>query len=290
VRCACIDIGSNTTRLLVAECAAGELRELHQERAFTRIGRALTDAGAIAAEKIDEVAIVVARQLAIARALGATEVRAVATASVRRASNSAALAVAIAGSCALTVQVLSEQEEARLAFVGAGRALSAGGGELGVVDVGGGSTELAVGTPPDRVRWSASLPVGSGNLTDRFLTRDPPNAAELADAQAFVAAELAAVAVSPPARAVAVGGSATSLSWLTGGALGGEALARALAQLTRSPALAVAAQTGLDPERVRLLPAGLVILQAVGERLGVPLAVGRGGIREAIVLEIAAGR
>lgn len=289
MRCACIDIGSNTTRLLVAECDDGGLHELHQERVFTRIGRAVTGEGAITPAKIDEVAIVVAGQLATARELGATQVRAVATASVRRASNGAEVGAAVARICGLEVRVLSEHEEARLAFVGAARAVAPGGGELGVVDVGGGSTELAVGLAPDDVRWSASLPVGSGDVSERFLGGDPPGPRELAQARAFIAGELAAVSVPCPPHAVAVGGSATSLSRLSGGLLDAEAFARALGELTGSSATVVAARTGLDPERVGLLPAGLLILQAIAERFGVPLEVGRGGIREAVVLEAATG-
>ena len=71
VRVACIDIGSNTTRLLVADCGGDELREIHQERAFTRIGQGLAASGVIAAEKIDEVVAVVLAQIEVARGLGA---------------------------------------------------------------------------------------------------------------------------------------------------------------------------------------------------------------------------
>jgi exopolyphosphatase/guanosine-5'-triphosphate,3'-diphosphate pyrophosphatase len=288
-RLACIDIGSNTTRLLVADCAAGELVEIHQERAFTRIGRAIDGRGVIAGDKIAEVARVVAGQLAIAEALGASEVHVVATASVRRAANGAALSDGVTRACGLSVRVLSEADEARLAFVGAARAVDRpGGGELGVADIGGGSTELAVGRPPGAVRWSVSLALGSGELSERLLRSDPPPPAELAAGRAHVAAALGAVDVPRPAHAVAVGGSAASLSRLTGGRLVGDALARALDRLLAAPAAEVAAATGLDPERVRLLPAGLLILEGVGARFGVPLEVGRGGIREAVVLEAAA--
>ena len=85
--CACVDIGTNTTRVLVAEAERGRLTELRQDRVFTRIGKAMTAAGTIAPAKIEEVAAVVARQVALARGLGAEAVRVVATAAIRGAAN-----------------------------------------------------------------------------------------------------------------------------------------------------------------------------------------------------------
>src|SRR5205823_3255542 len=105
---------------------------------------------------------VVAEQVKRARLLGANEVRAVATAAIREAGNGASLAAGIREECGIEVEILSWQEEARLAFVGVARTLeSSPAGKLGVVDVGGGSSELVVGTAPDRVSWAASLPLGS---------------------------------------------------------------------------------------------------------------------------------
>jgi exopolyphosphatase/guanosine-5'-triphosphate,3'-diphosphate pyrophosphatase len=291
MRAACIDIGSNTTRLLVAECGRGHLREVHQERVFTRLGGAGAMGGAIAAAKLDEVAAVVTAQLASARGLGVDCVRVVATAAVRCATNADALVAAVRERCDIEVDVLSEREEARLAFVGAARTLGRiPAGELAVLDVGGGSCELAVGMPPDRLRWSTSLPVGSGTLSERHLHTDPPTADELGAARHEVAAALEGVALPRPAEAVAVGGSATTLWLLAGRCLDAASLARALERLVSAPSEIVAQRTGIDAVRVRLLPAGLVILERVAERLGMALEVGRGGLREAVVLEAAAGR
>src|SRR5437763_9406328 len=140
---ACIDIGSNTTRLLVAESAEGQLRELLQQRAFTRIGKNRRREDAISAEKIAEVADVVATQVRLAQELGALELRAVATAAIRQAPNGDQLVDAIRTAAGVGVHILSGEEEARLAFVGATRTLGHDpDGEVGVVDVGGGSSEL----------------------------------------------------------------------------------------------------------------------------------------------------
>ena len=138
MRRACIDIGSNTTRLLVADCDGARLVEVHQERAFTHMRRALTASEEIAADKIAEVVRVVGAQLRTARDLGASDIRGVATAAVRQAANREALLAALRTSCGLEVAVLSAAEEARLAFSGAVRTLGdVPRGPIGVVDVGG---------------------------------------------------------------------------------------------------------------------------------------------------------
>jgi exopolyphosphatase / guanosine-5'-triphosphate,3'-diphosphate pyrophosphatase len=172
VICACIDIGSNTTRLLVAEPDAGQLREVLQQRAFTKLR---TVGGELPAHKVAEVADAVARQVRLARECGAERIRTVATAAVRDATNRAEVVEAIEAAAGVAVDVLSGDDEARLAFAGATRTLShLPLGEVGVVDVGGGSTELVCGSLADGVRWSASFRVGSGFLVDAYLRSDPP--------------------------------------------------------------------------------------------------------------------
>jgi exopolyphosphatase / guanosine-5'-triphosphate,3'-diphosphate pyrophosphatase len=289
VRAACIDIGSNTTRLLVADCVDGELVEVHQERAFTRIGKGLAASGAIGADKIEEVVAVVLDQLSVARAHGAGEIRGVATAAIRTASNGVALVEAIAAGTGLKVQIVSGEDEARLAFRGAAAMLepqtAARCRRLGVVDVGGGSSEVVVGAAPDQVGWWASVPIGSGALTEHCLRSDPPSPAELQSARHEVAAALAGLAPPCPEVAVAVGGSATSLGRVAGRMLDARSLQRALAVLADAPAAAVAVRFSIDPERARLLPAGLLILEGASRLLEATIEVGRGGIREGVLLE-----
>ena len=105
--CGCIDIGSNTTRLLVAEPADGRLRELLRQRAFTRIGKGLRRDDTIPAEKITEVAEVVATQVRLARELGTDTIRAVATAAIREASNQEEFTRAIAENAGVAVEVVA---------------------------------------------------------------------------------------------------------------------------------------------------------------------------------------
>jgi exopolyphosphatase / guanosine-5'-triphosphate,3'-diphosphate pyrophosphatase len=286
VRAACIDIGSNTTRLLVADCAGRQVTLVHQERAFTRIGRGLAASGAISEAKIGEVVAVVADQLAAAREHGAGTIRGVATAAIRRAANGPALVEAIAGRTGLRVEILSSQEEARLAFLGAATTLAqAPAGRLGVIDVGGGSSELVVGMAPDQVGWWASVDLGSGALTEHSLASDPPRPQELAAARSEIAAALSGLRPPRPELTVAVGGSATSLSRLAGPTLDPGRLERLLALLTSEPAAAVAQSYEIDPQRARLLPAGLLILEGIADLLGAALTVGQGGIREGVLLE-----
>lgn len=286
MRLGCIDIGSNTTRLLVADSDGARLRWIHQERAFTRLGHELFEHGAIGDRKIAEVVEVVRDQRDTANHLGVSRLRVVATEAIRSAANGAELAAAVRGATGLDIEVLSAREEARLAFVGVagtlGRRCPA---ELGVVDVGGGSSELVVGRPPDRVRWWASLALGSSELTRVRLCSDPPTATELSGAREQIAGALRGLAVPAPLAAAAVGSSAASLSRVAGTRLSSQALNRALALLSGARSSEIARRFGIDPERARLLPAGLLILEGVAQVFGTPLLIGQGGIREGVLLE-----
>ena len=278
--CACVDIGTNTTRVLVADVEDGRIVEVLQRRAFTRIGTQPE----IPREKIDEVARVVAEQVALAATAGAERVRVVATAAIRTAVNRDEF---LAG-MTVEVEILDGNEEARLAFLGAtqtlGRELP---GVVGVVDVGGGSTEIAVGTLAGGVDWSSSFLVGSGALADRYLRSDPPSLDELRAVREHACDVFGARAVPHTDCAVAVGGSAASLRRLVGDVLDGDSLRRAIGALSGAPAAEVAEQLALDARRVRLLPAGIVILDAAAEQLRQPLQIGRGGLREGAVLDMA---
>lgn len=286
MRRACIDIGSNTTRLLVADCDGKQLLPLREDRAYTRLGQGLEHDGGLSEAKLREVSEVVGRQLALARELEAGEVLGVATAAIRRAANGEALVALIEDEHGLLVRVLSGEAEARLAFLGAACTLGHHpAGTLGVVDVGGASSEIVVGRPPDAMSWFRSLRLGSGELTDRCLRSDPPRRAELEHARHEVDVALGGVQPPRPVEAVAVGGSASSLRRVAGPLLDVEAFSRALRLLGSERAVDLARRFGLDPVRVRLLPAGLLILQAVSECFGAALLIGRGGLREGVLLE-----
>jgi exopolyphosphatase/guanosine-5'-triphosphate,3'-diphosphate pyrophosphatase len=293
VICACIDIGSNTTRLLVAEPAGGRVRELLRQRAFTRIGKGLQRDDTIPAKKIDEVVDVVATQVRVARELGSETIRAVATAAIREASNQEALITAIARRAGVDVAVLTDEEEARLAFVGATTALDhPPDGDIAVIDVGGASSEIAIGTIAGGVRASSSFRIGSGMLADAYLKSGPPTVRELQRLRAHVGGTFEGFVLPTPELAVAVGGSASGLRRLVGTVLDHESLERGLRILATTVSEAVARSTELEVERVRLLPAGLLVLEEIADRLGRQLNIGRGGLREGVIVDmlIAAGR
>jgi exopolyphosphatase / guanosine-5'-triphosphate,3'-diphosphate pyrophosphatase len=290
VLCGCIDIGSNTTRVLVADANDGQLAEVLQRRAFTRIGKGLVPGAAIPRAKIEEVGAVVASHRELAERAGADPIRTVATAAIRSASNRDEFAEVVGELGGVEVSILEGEEEARLAFLGAtrtlGRALE---GRVGVVDVGGGSTEIAVGTVEGGVSWWASFRLGSGHLADEHLRSDPPTAVELALMREHADEVFETIDVPRPGTGVAVGGSAASLRRLVGGTLGDDTLQRALGELSGAPVGEVAERFSLDPERVRLMPAGLVILAAATHCLGCTLTIGNGGLREGVLLELAGG-
>jgi exopolyphosphatase / guanosine-5'-triphosphate,3'-diphosphate pyrophosphatase len=286
VLCAAIDIGSNTTRVLVAEPVEGQLKKVMEQRAYTRINKAIRDSGEIPPEKAAEVAEVVATQVRLARELGAETIRAVATAAVREASNGESVARMIGDEAGVPVEILSDEEEGRLSFIGATKTLGHPvEGRVGVVDVGGGSTEVILGTVPGGVQEVRSWRVGSGVLADELIASDPPSAAEVRKIRDRIDDLFAGVEIEQPAQAVAVGGSATSLRRLVGAVLEYETLERGVRVLCRDPAAEVARRFELDPERVRILATGVLLLEKLSELLGQPLQIGKGGLREGVVLD-----
>jgi exopolyphosphatase/guanosine-5'-triphosphate,3'-diphosphate pyrophosphatase len=283
---ACVDIGSNTTRLLVADAEDGQLRELMTQRVYNYRG------GGIGDDEVDDVAQVVATQARHAREFGVEGLTVVATAAIREAADRDVLCAAIEAEVDCPVRVLTGEEEARLSFVGATKTLGTPTeGQVAVVDVGGGSTEIAIGTVAQGVSWSESFRIGSGFLTDSYLRSDPPGAAELHAVREHVAGVFEGLETPGVERAVAVGGSATSLRKLVGAELVHDTLERAIQILCTVEIDAVARRFELDPRRVRLLPAGMLVLETLSDRLGMPLTIGKGGLREGVIIEmVATGR
>jgi len=288
--CAAIDIGSNTTRVLVAELIDGQLKKVMEQRAYTRISKAVDADGAITAAKVDEVGELVATQVRLAQELGAIEIRAVATAAVREATNGPEVAAAISAAAGVEVEVLSGEEEGRLSFIGATKTLGHPvEGRVGVVDVGGGSTEVILGTVPGGASEVRSWRVGSGVLANELISSDPPSAAEIRKVRDRIDDIFEGVEIEHPTQAVAVGGSATSLRRLVGAVLEYETLERGIRVLCGDPAADVARRFELDPERVRILTTGVLLLEKVSELLGQPLQIGKGGLREGVVLDLLNG-
>jgi exopolyphosphatase / guanosine-5'-triphosphate,3'-diphosphate pyrophosphatase len=288
--CAAIDIGSNTTRVLVAEPQEGQLRKVMEQRAYTRIGKASQHNGAIDADKVAELAEAVATQVRLAKEVGAEAIRTVATAAIREATNRAEVVAEIGRVAGVEVEVLSEHEEGRLAFIGATKTLGHPvEGDVAVVDVGGGSSEVVIGSVTEGLRSVQSFKIGSGSLADEFLSNDPPSPAEIRAVRDYITDFFEGIEFEKPDQAVAVGGSATSLRTLVGAALEYETLERAIRVLTGDPILEVAKRFELDPRRVRILPTGVLLIEKLSELLGQPLQIGKGGLREGVILELLNG-
>ncbi|HKH23468.1 MAG TPA: hypothetical protein VKA88_07585 [Solirubrobacterales bacterium] len=288
--CAAIDIGSNTTRLLVAEPDDGQLRKVMEQRAYTRIGKGASKNGKITAEKVAEVADVVSTQVRLAQEMGAEVVKTVATAAIREAKNRDKVVKEIEEIAGVEVDVLDEEEEGRFAFIGATKSLGHPvEGTIAVVDVGGGSSEVIYGTVPDGVTEVKSFKIGSGSLAEDHLESDPPSASEIRGLRDHIAEFFEDVELEHPDQAVAVGGSATSLRTLVGAVLEYETLERAVRVLSGDEIYEVAKRFELDPRRVKLLPAGVLLLERFSQMLGQPLQIGKGGLREGIILTLLNG-
>ena len=284
---AVIDIGSNTTRLLVAEKNGDGFRQLLSQRAFTRLGRGLKDDGSIPHKKIDELARTISTQVKLAAVLGADEVYAMATAATRDATNGEELVEIVADESGVAIDVLDEHEEARLAFLGATHFLPQDQTDsIAVVDAGGGSTEVAVGTLADGVKWSTSFRIGSGLISDKYVHNDPPSVDDLDAARAAVTAMFDEFPFPKVDQVIAIGGSASSLRRMVGNVLEHETMERAIRLITRNDASDVAEEFGLDIERVQVLPAGVMILEDIADRLQLPMRIGKGGVREGKLLEL----
>jgi exopolyphosphatase/guanosine-5'-triphosphate,3'-diphosphate pyrophosphatase len=288
--CAAIDIGSNTTRVLVAEPDGGQLRTVMEQRAYTRIGKASKHDGRIDDDKVAEVAEVVATQVRLAQEVGAEAIRTVATAAIRESENGDEVVAEISRVAGVPVEILSEEEEGRLAFIGATKTLGHPvDGDVEVVDVGGGSSEIVLGTVADGVRKVRSFKIGSGALAEDFLESDPPSASEIRRLRDYIEDFFADVEIDHPEQAVAVGGSATSLRRLVGAVLEYETLERAVRVLASDPIEEVARRFELDVRRVKILPAGVLLLEKLSELLGQPLQIGKGGLREGVILDLLNG-
>jgi exopolyphosphatase/guanosine-5'-triphosphate,3'-diphosphate pyrophosphatase len=292
---AAIDIGTNTIRLLVASpVEEGDtlgLRRLATRTATVRLGYGVERTGQLDPERLERAVATIEEYRQVAADLGADPILLAATSAVRDAENGPELRERIAATSGLDLQIVAGDREAALTFAGAtaGQSLA---GTLLVADLGGGSLELIV-SQDGAILSAVSLQLGSGRLTERHVHADPPDQETIAAAQADARAMLDPQAAAGPAvdRLIIVGGTATSIPVLVPrpnetNTITVRRLAGAAAILTGSPVAELAAQTGLDPERVRTLPAGVAIIGAILAAYGLDAAtVGSGGIREGLLLD-----
>jgi exopolyphosphatase/guanosine-5'-triphosphate,3'-diphosphate pyrophosphatase len=274
MRIGVIDVGSNTTRLLVADADADGLAPLEKAKVRLALGEEIERFGAVSAVHVAAASKAVREMATVAWRKRVASLDVFLTAPGRQAGNAEELVAALTRAAGVQARVLSKEEEGTLAYRGA--ILTAGiplPSRVAVCDIGGASTEVAVGDPASEPRWIESVDLGSVRLTARAGDME----AEARDAFARL---------EPPAAeaALAVGGSARATRRLVGDELGEAELAEALRLVETSPPREIAALFGVDRARAEILPAGVILLAEVQRKLGVPLHVCGGGIREGAVL------
>jgi exopolyphosphatase / guanosine-5'-triphosphate,3'-diphosphate pyrophosphatase len=285
---AVLDVGSNTIRLLVASVERGSVEAVDDERAFVGLGAELARHDRLRPEKIDEAAETAARFAWVARRTGAERLETLVTAPGRQSASAPGLLAALREATGARVRVLTAAEEGELAFEGAVARATKLPPVVGVVDVGGGSTEIVVGTAGAGATWIRSLEIGSLRLTRSRLDRDPPRAKQVDQARQAVTEALADVRPPAPDVVFATGGSSRALGKVLGRRYDAEALDDAIPKLARRPAAKRAERFGLHPLRAETIVAGAVILAEVGRLLERPFELARGGLREGAALRLAA--
>ncbi len=282
-----IDVGSNTVRLLVATLA-GEVLPVRQERAQLGLGEEVERLGRISPAGLERAASVVRSFARSAREAGAERLQVIVTSPGRQAANGKTLARVVSAASGAPARILSAQEEGQLAWEGAVTAARPHCEPVAVVDVGGGSTQVVVGTLDGGPAWSRSLDLGSLRLTARSLSADPPGKKAIAQARDEARAALDGFLAPLPRCALAVGGSARALRKVAGSrTLGTAELAEVLRILRKTPAAEVAETYGITLGRARTLAAGTILLSEVQRRLGdVELEVARAGLREGAALAL----
>ncbi len=282
MRVAVVDVGANTLRLLVAEAdARGGVVPVREERRRTGLGEDVERYGSVTREKLESSAEAARKEVRRARKLGATRIEVVVTSPWRNAQNGSELIAALEEATGLRVQPLGEQDEAELGFVGAVSRTHIDAEPVAVCDIGGGSTQIAIGTA-SAPSWLRSVPLGSLRLAQRCLVSDPPTRLELAAARTEAAAAFSELTPPLPAVALATGGTARALRRYGLCRLDQDTLVAAIEELGGLSVVARAKRAKVDLERARTLPAGAIILGELQRVLQVPLGVADGGVREGV--------
>ena len=308
-RYAAIDIGTVTCRMLVADVdAAGAIHEVDREYAITNLGEGVDATGMLAPAAIARTVETVGGYCAVRDRLaeqGAPIVKtvAVATSASRDAENSDEFVQRLA-KLGVVLSVIPGSKEAGLSFSGA--SCDFPGQDLMVVDIGGGSTEMVVGRAGQVPAWAHSFDIGCRRVTEKFIRTDPPASDELDRAREWVSQQLArrlggaGKAGITPERLVAVAGTATTVvavrdqmrvydsTKVHKALVTRQQLDRQYAELAAMPLEQRSQVVGLDPGRAPVIVAGLVIMQAVMDAVGVDgFTVSETDILHGIILDAA---
>lgn len=301
MRLGVLDVGSNTTHLLVVDAHRGaHPTPTHSEKTILRLAERITRHGELSKDGAADLIEAVRGAQESAVRLGCAEMMAFATSAVREATNAQKVLRRVAKETGVELQVLSGDEEARLTFLAARRWFGWSAGRLLVLDIGGGSLEVAIGVDeePD---LAVSLPLGAGRVTRTRFSKDPPSRSELVDTSMWLEAQLDGLAErvmkdGEPDRVVASSKTFRSLARLTGAAPSAEgprvhrvltdvALRQLIAFISRMTASDLAELEGVSGSRSHQLVGGALVAQAVMRELGVSeLTMCPWALREGVIL------
>jgi exopolyphosphatase / guanosine-5'-triphosphate,3'-diphosphate pyrophosphatase len=282
MRVAVVDIGTNSTRLLIGDVEGNVVTEVERRTTVTNMGRGVDHTAMLCADAIDDVCSVIADYKAHYEEMGAERVMAIATSAVRDALNGDAFIAELRERFCLDARLLSGAEEANLTYIGATAHRLPTDPTL-VFDIGGGSTELIVGSGAN-VGFHTSLQAGTIRQSERHLTSDPPDTHELEELAADIRGQIEAATAKQqdarPLRAIAVAGTPTSLAAIDqelepydpgrvhGYRLGMKRIQRMLSRLSSLPLAERLRVPGLHPGRAPTIVAGTVILVQVMRAFG----------------------
>jgi exopolyphosphatase / guanosine-5'-triphosphate,3'-diphosphate pyrophosphatase len=283
-----IDVGSNSMRLLAAGVDGTTVRQRKRERVYLRLGDDAYRLGLISAEKLDEARKVGASFARIARGAGAERLETIVTAPGRQASNGDELVRVLASATQAPVVALSAEDEGCLAWEGAVARLDDPPEVVAVVDLGGGSCEIAIGTPTLGPVWVRSFDAGALRVTRAYLQRGRPGRKAVARARKQVV-ELVRAGSRPPQPdvALAVGGTARAVAKILGRRFGVGELDELVERLAKLGPSGAASRFGVTRERAETLLGGTLVLAEVARLVETDLELGRGGLREGAALSLA---
>lgn len=308
MRRAVLDVGTNSVKLLVADLVSATVQPVLERSIQTRLGRGLAATGRLDPAAVAETVRVIARLHAEARQLGAQVVRVAATSAAREASNTGDLRAAVRAATGLEVVVLSGEQEARWGFAGVTTDPALQDQSILLLDVGGGSTEFALGRAGD-LRFHASHPLGAVRWLERLHPSDPPRPSELERGRRELADTVSALVVPAlrphlagvrpkPLQLVGTGGTASVLAAMAlalvefdRAAIDGRVLRAAevtarLEQLWSLPLARRRTLPGLPPERADVMLTGTLIYEGVMAVLGFEsLRITTRGLRYAALRE-----
>lgn len=282
MRLAAIDVGTVTTRLLVADVTADAVTEIARRTRITHLGEGLDASGLLLPDAVQRVTAAATGFVAEAQSLGAESVVTLATSAARDAENGDTLIAALTDAGA-PPRVIEGAEEARLSYLGATFGMEGEG--ILVCDPGGGSTELSLGSAEGegsrrRVDMTASrsVDVGARRMTERFLHSDPPRPAEIEAARTWAAEEFRPFfggLDQKPRCLVTLAGTATTLAAMKqqlteydtekvhGYVLSGADVSSMLEELASLPLARRREVTGLEPERAPVIVGGVIVVETV---------------------------